>query len=79
MKICFPVSENKGLESRVFDHFGSAPMFLLVDAEERSIANVINREVDRRHGACRPTVRRSSRSNSLTKRWMFTRMLVCRI
>ena len=54
MKICFPVSQNKGLESPVYNHFGSAPMFLLVDAEQRSVAEEVNRDVNHRHGACRP-------------------------
>ncbi len=54
MKICFPVSENQGLESPVFGHFGSAPMFLLVDAEKRSIVQFVNRDRDHRHGACWP-------------------------
>ena len=54
MKICFPVAKNKGLDSRVFNHFGSAPMFLLVDAEQRSVAEEVNRDVNHQHGACRP-------------------------
>ena len=41
MKICFPVAENKGLESPVYNHFGSAPMFLLVDPS----GNVVNNNV----------------------------------
>ncbi len=54
MKICFPVSQNKGLDSPVYNHFGSAPMFLLVDAEQRSVAEEVNRDVNHQHGACRP-------------------------
>ena len=54
MKICFPVSANQGLQSPVYGHFGSAPMFLLVDSEERSVAAVLNRDTDHQHGACSP-------------------------
>ena len=54
MKICFPVSENKGLDSPVYNHFGSAPMFLLVDVEQRSVTEEVNRDVNHQHGACRP-------------------------
>ena len=54
MKICFPVSANKGLDSPVYNHFGSAPMFLLVDAEQRSVAEEVNRDIHHQHGACRP-------------------------
>ena len=54
MKICFPVSVNKGLESPIHGHFGSAPMFLLVDVEQRSVAEVLNRDSNHQHGACSP-------------------------
>lgn len=54
MKICFPVSQNKGLDSPVYNHFGSAPMFLLVDAEQRSVAEEVNRDLHHQHGTCRP-------------------------
>lgn len=54
MKICFPVAEDNGLDSPVYNHFGSAPMFMLVDAEQRSVTQVINRDLDHQHGACRP-------------------------
>lgn len=37
MNICFPVAQNDGLASLVFNHFGSAPLFLLIDSETRQI------------------------------------------
>ncbi|WP_022665485.1 NifB/NifX family molybdenum-iron cluster-binding protein [Desulfospira joergensenii] len=36
MKVAFPVKENKGLESRVSEHFGVAEQFLVVDLETRT-------------------------------------------
>ncbi len=33
MKICFPTMNLEGLESRVYEHFGSAPGFVIVDSE----------------------------------------------
>jgi predicted Fe-Mo cluster-binding NifX family protein len=54
MKVCFPVRENRGLESPVFDHFGSAPRFLLVDTESNEVSEVVNRDVHHAHGACSP-------------------------
>ena len=42
MQICIPVVEDKGLQSRVSAHFGSAPAFMIVDTESgacRAIAN----------------------------------------
>lgn len=54
MKICFPVSTNEGLDSKVFGHFGSAPMFVVVDTETSEIQEVVNRNREHTHGACRP-------------------------
>jgi len=54
MKVCFPVARNHGLDSRVFNHFGSAPIFLIVDADSRVVAEVVNRDLNHAHGACRP-------------------------
>jgi len=54
MKICFPVAQNKGLESQVFNHFGSAPLFLIVDADRSTITEVVNRDLHHGQGACRP-------------------------
>lgn len=54
MKICFPVSRNDGLESEVYGHFGSAPLFILVDSETRRVEEVVNRDQHHAHGACQP-------------------------
>lgn len=54
MKVCFPVAQNHGLESRVFNHFGSAPLFLVVDTGDRTISEVVNRDLGHHHGACQP-------------------------
>lgn len=54
MKVCFPVKANQGLESSVFNHFGSAPVFVVVDSETAQVAEVINRDLHHEHGACSP-------------------------
>ncbi len=54
MKLCFPVAKNEGLDSQVFGHFGSAPMFVVVDAEAGRVAEVVNRDLHHAHGACSP-------------------------
>ena len=54
MKICFPVAANQGLNSPVYAHFGSAPMFLLVDTESRQVTELTNRDQQHRHGQCSP-------------------------
>jgi predicted Fe-Mo cluster-binding NifX family protein len=43
MKVGFPVEYNFGLESRVYEHFGSAPLFLIVDSESFDFQAVPNR------------------------------------
>jgi len=54
MKICFPVEQDNGLESPVYGHFGSAPMFLAVDTETRQVTPLINPDQQHQHGACNP-------------------------
>lgn len=54
MKVCFPVKLNRGLESPVFNHFGSAPVFVVVDTETAQVAEVVNRDLHHAHGACSP-------------------------
>ena len=55
MKICFPVQTNEGLTSTVYNHFGSAPIFLIYDTNTSSFAAVQNRDEHHQHGACNPT------------------------
>ena len=54
MKVCIPISENRGLESPVHGHFGSAPGFLSVDTETMAAEELSNSDRDHAHGACRP-------------------------
>jgi predicted Fe-Mo cluster-binding NifX family protein len=54
MKICFPVERNEGMESLVFGHFGSAPMFLVVDTENREVQAIHNGDEHHAHGQCSP-------------------------
>ncbi len=52
MKFCFPVQHDEGIKSKVFNHFGSAAMFLVVDSET-GIANVVrNNDQIHAQGAC---------------------------
>jgi len=54
MRIAFPVSEDKGMDSPVHGHFGSAPHFVVVDSDTRTLAALPNRDMEHEHGACRP-------------------------
>ena len=54
MKVGFAVQTNQGIESEVYDHFGSAPAFIIVDTEGEEILTVNNRNLHHVHGACNP-------------------------
>ena len=54
MKVCFPVQKDEGMESSVYNHFGSAPMFVVVDAATNNISTIFNRDQHHEHGACNP-------------------------
>lgn len=54
MKICFPIEDDKGLDSTVSDHFGSAPLFLLTDTESGETTVISNSDQHHAHGACNP-------------------------
>jgi predicted Fe-Mo cluster-binding NifX family protein len=54
MKICFPVQQDEGFDSSVYNHFGSAPVFVVVDTETNGIASINNRDQHHVHGACNP-------------------------
>jgi predicted Fe-Mo cluster-binding NifX family protein len=54
MKVCFPVAENQGLASLVFNHFGSAPEFVIVDMVTSEFESVGNSDKVHEHGTCNP-------------------------
>ena len=54
MKILIPVKENKGLQSEVHSHFGSAPMFILVDDTSNAVELIDNSGKVHTPGACNP-------------------------
>jgi len=54
MKLCFPVEEDKGLESAVYGHFGSAPVFVIVDSETQAVEVINNQDLGHQHGMCNP-------------------------
>ncbi|MGL5754905.1 MAG: NifB/NifX family molybdenum-iron cluster-binding protein [Paraclostridium sp.] len=54
MKICVPVELNEGLESKPFGHFGSAPMFLVYDLENKELSKIDNGDLEHEHGKCQP-------------------------
>ena len=54
MNICIPVNEDQGLNSTVCLHFGSAPIFMIVDTESGTCRPILNRNLHHAHGMCTP-------------------------
>src|SRR3990170_1999788 len=54
MKVGFAVQTNEGIESKVYDHFGSSPAFIIVDIEGKEVFTVNNKDLPHAHGACNP-------------------------
>jgi len=49
-----PVNENDGINSTICEHFGSAPLFMIVDTNTLSITEVKNDDQHHAHGMCHP-------------------------
>ncbi|HOX42566.1 MAG TPA: NifB/NifX family molybdenum-iron cluster-binding protein [Myxococcota bacterium] len=54
MNLCIPVEEDLGLKSLVCAHFGSAPLFLIVDTDSLACRPVVNQNQHHGHGMCMP-------------------------
>ncbi len=54
MKICFPVEALQGLDSKVYEHFGSAPGFVVVDTDVNTVEEIKNGDLHHAHGMCQP-------------------------
>lgn len=54
MKLCMPVDQDRGLDSPICAHFGSAPAFVVVDTESRECRSIPNLNAHHAHGACQP-------------------------
>ena len=54
MKVWFAVEKDDGIQSSVHGHFGSAPAFIVVDAEINKAVTLNNRDLNHMHGACNP-------------------------
>jgi hypothetical protein len=40
IKVGFAVQADEGIQSRVYDHFGSAPVFIIVDIEGKEVLTI---------------------------------------
>jgi predicted Fe-Mo cluster-binding NifX family protein len=54
MNICIPIDSDRGLDSTVCAHFGSAPAFMIVDTRTETYRAITNRNEHHAHGMCTP-------------------------
>jgi len=54
MKVCFPVEKADGMESQVCGHFGSAPVFIVVETDNNAVTTISNKNQHHEHGDCNP-------------------------
>jgi predicted Fe-Mo cluster-binding NifX family protein len=54
MIICIPVIEDQGLNSLPYNHFGSAPAFVLHNLASAETKVIANRNEHHEHGRCQP-------------------------
>ncbi|WP_133014794.1 NifB/NifX family molybdenum-iron cluster-binding protein [Clostridium cuniculi] len=54
MKVCFPVKSNEGMSSIPYNHFGSAPEFVICDLESNDVKTIGNGDLGHEHGKCQP-------------------------
>jgi predicted Fe-Mo cluster-binding NifX family protein len=54
MKICIPTRDERGMESELFGHFGSAPFFTVVDSESGEVEVRQNDNTHHARGGCHP-------------------------
>lgn len=54
MKVCFPVKSNEGINSIPYNHFGTAPLFIICDTETEEVKTINNGDLGHEHGKCQP-------------------------
>jgi len=54
LNLCIPITEDRGLQSPVSAHFGSAPLFLVVDTDSGQCRAIPNTNHQHGHGGCQP-------------------------
>lgn len=55
MKVCFPIAQDEGLDSKIFGHFNSAPFFLLVDTDADELQTIGNCDPANELQGCNPS------------------------
>lgn len=62
MRVCMPASDDRGLDSEICDHFGSAPFHVVTDTESGELEILANRGHGHGDGGCGAAARERSRN-----------------
>jgi predicted Fe-Mo cluster-binding NifX family protein len=54
MKICILTTSKDGMSAKVYEHFGSAPYFTIIDTDNDKIEILDNANLNHTHGMCQP-------------------------
>ena len=54
MKLCIPTKTNDHHTAEAYDHFGSAPYFMICDTESGAVEVIENNNAEHAHGMCQP-------------------------
>jgi len=54
MRVCIPTEEDRGIESIIYGHFGSAQYFVICDTETDETKTLENKNQHHAHGTCSP-------------------------
>lgn len=54
MRIAFPTNMDLGLDSPVFNHFGSAAFFTICESGSDNVTSLANADLHHLHGQCNP-------------------------
>jgi predicted Fe-Mo cluster-binding NifX family protein len=54
MKIAFPTEDDRGVDSLVYGHFGSARCFIVVESKDETVKTAVNQDAEHQHGQCKP-------------------------
>ncbi len=56
MKLAFPVKNDNGLESEIYEHFGKAPEFIIVDSKTKKFSAIQNKRVSEGKTSCKASI-----------------------
>lgn len=54
MKVCVPTQKDNGINSFAYEHFGSAPYFIIHDTDTKETKSIENTNQHHVHGSCNP-------------------------